>query len=196
MFHARPTASRMPSTLAALLITATWSGLAAAQLAATPGDQWRAAGTSSSASSQSAATSSPNTAWQLPNGQSNTGGTQLIDEDSNPLRRTRKPLPAAKAPEPRSFAAPANAAPIAAAKPATNNTNNNARPAVQKQTGSAAVATRPAAMNAQGYIAQLPQFNRTPATLQRPPYVQPNYRPTANNQYRSNSSGENLWDTI
>jgi hypothetical protein len=31
--------------------------------------------------------------------------------------------------------------------------------------------------------------------MQRP-YVQPQYRPTANNQNRSNSSGDTLWDTI
>ncbi len=189
MFHSRQTAPRFLSPLAALLITATLSGLAAAQSAATSGDQWRAAGTSSPASSQSAATSNSNTAWRLPNGQSNTNDTQLVDEDSNPLRQTRKPQPATKAPEPRSFQAPANATPISAATP------NKVQPANQQRPGSAAVSTRPGMMNTLAYLAQQPQFNRAPANMQRP-YVQPNYRPTANNQNRSNSSGDNLWDTI
>src|SRR6266403_2810599 len=109
MFHARLIASRFTSNLAALVIMVSWSGLAAAQSAATSGDQWRAAGTTSFASSQSAATSSSNAGWRLPNGQSNGGDTQMVDEDSNPLRQTRKPQPTAKAPEPRAFQAPTNA---------------------------------------------------------------------------------------
>src|SRR6476646_686667 len=101
MFYARQTAPRFQSTLAALLITASWSGFAAAQ----SGDQWRAVGTTSSASTQPAAAPSANPTWRLPNGQANAGDTSLVDEDSNPLRQARKPQPAAKATEPRAFLA-------------------------------------------------------------------------------------------
>ena len=116
----------------------------------------------------------------------------MVDEDSNPLRQDRKPQPAAKAPEPASFQAPTNAVPMSAAKSAAN---NNALPANQQRTAPAAPVTRPATIAQQAYVAQQPQFNRAPATAQRP-YVQPNYRPTANNQNRSNSSNDGLWDTI
>src|SRR5258708_6222093 len=112
MLYARQTAPRFQSTLAALLITASWSGLAVAQSAATSGDQWRAAGTTSSASTQPAAASSTNPTWRLPNGQANAGDTSVVDEDSNPLRQARKPQPATRAPEPRAFQAPTNAAPM------------------------------------------------------------------------------------
>jgi hypothetical protein len=191
MIHARLIASRFPSNLAALLFVASWSGLAAAQ----SGDQWRPAGSTSSASSQSAAISNSNGAWRLPNGQSNTGDTQMVDEDSNPLRQDRKPQPAAKTAEPRSFQAPTNAAPMSAAKSAAN---NNALPANQQRTGPVAAATRPGTIATQAYVAQQPQFNRGQANAQRPfvQPAQPNYRPTANNQNRSNPSNDGLWDTI
>jgi hypothetical protein len=189
MFHSRQTAPRFLSHLAALLITAAWSGLAAAQSAATSGDQWRAAGTTSSPSSQSADTSTSNSGWRLPNGQSNTVDTELVDEDSNPLRQTLKPQPAANAPVPRSFQAPVNATPISTA------TSNQAFPANQQRTASATVASRPGMVNRQAYLAQQPQFNRAPVNTQRP-NVQPNDRPAPNNQNRSNSSGDSLWDTI
>ena len=117
----------------------------------------------------------------------------MVDEDSNPLRQDRKPQPAAKAPEPRAFQAPTNAAPMSAAKSAA--ISNNSQPANQQRTGSAAVATRPGTVATQAYVAQQPQFNRAPANSQRP-YVQPNYQPTASNQNRSNSSGDSLWDTV
>jgi hypothetical protein len=196
MFHARLIASRFPSNLAALLIMASWSALAAAQSAATSGDQWRAAGSSSSASSQSAATSNTNGAWRLPNGQSNNGDTQMVDEDSNPLRQDRKPQPAAKAPEPRSFQPPTNAAPMNAPKSTSAATASVPQSAAQQQRNrSAATPTRPGTVNGQAYVAQQPQFNRPPANMQRP-YVQPNYRPAVNNQNQSSSSPDTLYDAI
>src|SRR5438105_3105699 len=108
MFYACQTAPRFGSTLAALLIMASWSGLAAAQ----SGDQWRAAGTTSSASAQPTAAASTNPTWRLPNGQTNAGDSSQVDEDSNPLRQARKSQPTANAAEPRAFQAPMNAAPI------------------------------------------------------------------------------------
>jgi hypothetical protein len=204
MFYARQTATRFQSTLAALLITASWSGLAVADpapgetgyrvpAAATSGDQWRAAGTTSSASTQPATASSTNPAWRLPNGQASAGDTSLVDEDSNPLRQARKPQPAVKATEPRAFQAPANAAPINATQSAA--AYNNTKSAAQQQPRSAAVAARPGTVNPQAYETPRKVPNRAPSNMQRS-YAQPGYRPMPNNQTNTNSSGDDLWQTI
>jgi hypothetical protein len=191
MFHARLIASRIPSNLAALLIISSWSGLAAAQ-SAIPGDQWRAAG---STYSEPAAASNSNGGWRLPNGQSSNGDAQMVDEDSNPLRKDRKPQPAAKPPEPRAFQAPTNAAPMTAAKSTSAATYNGPQSVAQQGNRSAATATRPGTTNAPAYVAQQPQFNRAPANVQRP-YIQPNYRPAMSNQNQPSSSNDTIYDAI
>ncbi|HVT29931.1 MAG TPA: hypothetical protein VHE81_18080, partial [Lacipirellulaceae bacterium] len=119
MFDARQTA-RCLSTFVALLFSAGYVGHAAAQSAAIPNDQWRAAGSSqyegSSAQSTSDADSDQNRNqnWQLPNGQSSSNPAQPTSETSNPLRHTDRAKQAPAAREPLPFNAPTNAGPLKA----------------------------------------------------------------------------------
>jgi hypothetical protein len=135
MIDARHFAGRIEPFVAALALAAISASLASAQ------DQWHAAGTSHYANSGSQNVSTPNTtgasssdpAWKLPN-QSNTGDTQLVDEDSNPLRQTGNSQPGNTPREPRSFTPPSNAKPMSAQQPGgPNNPAATARRTSQVQ---------------------------------------------------------------
>src|SRR4051794_36353232 len=134
MIDARHLAGRLKPFVLAVALAAISASLAAAQ------DQWHAAGMSHYANSNAQTVSTPTTtgassdpSWKLPN-QTNAGDTQLIDEDSNPLRQTRNAQPAGTPREPRSFTPPTNAKPINAQQPtAGNNSAPNTRRTSQVQ---------------------------------------------------------------
>lgn len=172
-------AKRLQSTLAALLVTAGCSALAVAQ----SGDEWRAAGSAPSASSQSSATAQ---GWRLPNGQSSSGDTAQTDEDSNPLRKPQTSGSSTKAQEPRAFQAPTNAAPMNGAKPLSG-ANANYTNSAARFNPPAAAASRPGAVKPQSYTTQQQQASRNQALTQRP-FVQPNYRTASNNQNQNRPS--------
>jgi hypothetical protein len=172
-------AKRLQTALAALLVTASCSALAVAQ----SGDEWRAAGSAPSASSQSAATAQ---GWRLPNGQSNAGDAAQADEDSNPLRKPQTSGSTTKAEEPRAFQPPKNAAPMNGEKPLSGANANYTNSAAQFNR-SAPNAPRPGTFKPQAYTPQQQQASRAQAVAQRPA-VQPNYRPAPHNQNQNRQS--------
>ena len=195
MIDARHFTLRLLPIFAALLITASCTAIAVAQSAATSSDQWRAAGAARNArndSQQSAPASSTSPTWRLPNGQSNTGETQLIDEDSNPLRQSRKSQPTAGTREPRAFQPPVNASPLNASP---SSANNNSNPPMQQRAVTPASATRPAHVATQAYMQPPAVPNRAPMPNQRPAY-QPVTRAPANNQHAATNTAEDLWQNI
>ncbi len=146
MFDARLTAPRF--TLATLFITAAWIGAASAQSTDTANEQWRPAGITRPVythSAASAAASSANQTWRLPNSQQPVDNDQRDDDGVNPLRQKEKQpsRSSANPPEPRAFEPPTHAMQIAARPPAATRPSTQQS---QQHSQSAAVAQAPSAI--------------------------------------------------
>ncbi len=194
MYDAPLTAPRFQTSLAAILLAASWTGLVAAQSAPISGDQWRAAGETqyTAASTPAATASSDDSVWRLPNGQPSTGVSQAVDDTANPLRQTRRPQPMSAAREPRAFDAPAKAAPLNASKSAANGYN---KPAGQRRSTAAPSDARLPKVATQAYVSPRALPNRGPANAQNPVGARTG-RSAAHGQGVTNSAADDLWQTI
>ena len=203
MFDARPTAPRFQFAFAAMLLATAWAGVAAAQSAATNGEQWRAAGVTRPTNVRSAAPATTNAAWQLPNGQPSNAQqpadtAESTEDASNPLRQKQKPQPTANvaAQEPHAFQPPANAKRITPNQSAASSNTVAAKPQAPRQNASAAQYKLPNAATAskQANVRPQPTQVNRPVAPQRPAYQ----RVVQANAQRHNEKfpGDSLWDSI
>jgi hypothetical protein len=214
MFEARQTAIRFQTVVAALLIAASSATLAMAQSDASSGDQWRAAGSPRTSSSQSV--SQP--ADTQSNGQPADNDSAQNADGSNPLRKTstqqtkpvfkqpqsQQPAQSTPAREPRAFQAPTNARPLNASNASSASQSAAAsykKPMPPAQSAPAAAPAKPAHMATQAYMPPRTMPNRGQTMNQRPagqPGVWSMGKSESNQeskQEQESSSGD-IWQTI